>query len=152
MRSNIIAAAVVGLILGVAAELLFAFGERAPLLGCVLAPVAVLFGLGLPVLIGYLAAAWGTGRGLMSTPSGIVDGAAAAALAELVSRLVGFCAGLVAARNVFLGPRFLLPGVGPATGFFFSGIWALGWLVVSIAVAALLGAIGGLLYNATNRR
>lgn len=152
MKSNVIVAAVIGLVLGVAAELLFAFGGNIPLLSCVIAPVAWLFGLALPVLIGVLAAAWGSRRGLMTTPGGIADGAVAAALAELVSRVIGICASIISAGDSFLGPRFLLPSVGPSARALFSGVWSLGWLVVSIAVAAILGAIGALLYNATTRR
>jgi hypothetical protein len=152
LRSNVIVAAIAGLILGVVAELFFAFVNRIPLLGCLFTPVALLFGLGLPVLIGALAAAWGTSRGWMTAPAGAWDGALAAALAELVSRLIGFCASLFAARSFFFGPRFLLPSVGPAARTVFSGVWELGWLVISLLVAALLGAFGAFLYNLYGRR
>lgn len=152
MKPNVLAASAIGLVLGIAAEFLFAYADRVPVLGCLLTPVALLLGLGLPVIIGGLAAAWGARQGLMTMPTGIADGALAAALAELVSRLIGFCAQMAAARALYFGPRFLLPSVGPSTGFLFSGVWALGWFVVSIAIAALLGAIGGLLYNARTRR
>jgi hypothetical protein len=58
LKSNVIMAAIVGLILGVIAELFFAFVDQLPILGCLVAPVALLFGLGLPMLIGALATAW----------------------------------------------------------------------------------------------
>lgn len=152
MKVNVIAAALVGLILGVVVEFFFTAASRGTVLECLFAPVAFIFGLGLPILIGVLAAAWGRSRGLMTTPTGIADGAIAAALAELVSRLVGLCASLIAARSFFLGPRFLLPSVGPATHALFSGVWELGWFLVSLAVAAILGALGALIYSAMVRR
>ena len=148
MKSNVVTAAIAGLILGVIAELFFAFVDRIPVIGCLITPVALLFGLGLPVLIGALAVAFDSSPGLTSP----VDGAFAAGLAELVSRVFGFCASLVATQNFFFGPRFLLPSVEPATRALFSGIWGLGWLVVSIMVAALLGALGGFLYATRKRR
>lgn len=142
MKSNVILAAIAGLILGVLAELVFAFADRIPVLGCLVAPVALIFGLGLPILIGALAAAWGN-RGV----SAVLDGAIAALLAELVSRLIGFCVDVFAARAFFFGPRFLLPTVEPAARALFTGVWAIGWLVVSLIIAALLGALGALLYR-----
>ena len=148
MKSNVVTAAIVGLILGVAAELFFAFVDRIPFLGCLFAPIALLFGLGLPILIGALAVALAPARGLTSP----LDGALAAVLAELISRLVGFCASLAAAQSFFFGPRFLLPSVQPATRALFAGVWSLGWLVVSLIVAALLGALGGFLYAAWGKR
>ncbi len=155
MKSNVVMAAIAGLILGVLAELFFAFVDSIPVLGCLFAPIALLFGLGLPVLIGALAAAWGD-RGV----GALFDGAVAALLAELVSRLIGFCASILTARSFFFGPRFaspwlstsLLPTVEPAARALFSGVWAIGWFVVSLAVAALLGALGGFLYSVFNRR
>ncbi len=78
--------------------------------------------------------------------------ALAALLAELVSRLIGFCASIFTARSFFFGPRFLLPSVAPATHALFTGVWAIGWFVVSLIVAALLGALGAFLYRAFNRR
>lgn len=147
MKSNVIMAAIVGLILGVIAELFFAFVDRLPVLGCLAAPVALLFGLGLPILIGALAAAWGS-RGV----SAVLDGALAALLAELVSRLFGFCVSLFAASPFSFAPRFLLPSVEPAARALFTGLWAIVWLVVSLIVAALLGALGALLYCVSKRR
>lgn len=152
MKSNVIAAALVGLGIGVVGELFFAFVDRIPVLGCLLVPLAFLLGLGLPILIGAMAAAFGQSRGWLTTPAGALDGALAALLAELTSRLIGFCASLFAARGFFFGPRFLLPSVGPVTQALFSGVWAIGWLVVSLIVAALLGALGGFLYNAFGRK
>ncbi len=149
LKSNVIVATAVGLVLGILAELFFAFLDRVPVLGCLATPVALVFGLALPFFIGAMAAAWGTRTGLLAAPSAAVDGAAAAALAELVSRLVGFCASLTLARSFFFGPLFLLPSVGPAARALFSGIWSIGWLIVSLAVAALLGALGGFLYRSS---
>jgi hypothetical protein len=146
MKSNVIIAAVAGLILGVLAEFVFAFANRIPLLGCLVTPVALIFGLGLPILIGGLAALGNRGV------SAILDGAYAALLAELVSRMLGFCVSISAAQSFFFGPRFLLPSVEPAARTVFTGIWAIGWLVVSLTVAALLGALGAFLYRAFNRR
>lgn len=140
-------AAIAGLVLGIIAELFFAFVDQIPVLSCLAAPIALLFGIGLPVLIGALAAAWGN-RGVTV----LLDGALAALLAELVSRLIGFCASLFAARSFFFGPRFLLPSVEPAARALFTGVWAIGWLVVSLIVAALLGALGAFLYRAFQRR
>ena len=140
-------AAIAGLVLGIIAELFFAFVDQIPVLGCLAAPVALLFGIGLPVLIGALAAAWGN-RGMTV----LLDGALAALIAELVSRLIGFCASIFAARSFFFGPRFLLPSVEPAARALFTGVWAIGWLVVSLIVAALLGALGAFLYRAFQRR
>lgn len=151
-KSNVVVAAVVGLILGVVAEVLFALVGRIPILNCLLAPLAFLLGLGLPMLIGAIAAASGQSRGWLTTPAGALDGALAALLAELISRLIGFCVSLFAARGFFFGPRFLMPSVGPITQALFSGVWAIGWLVVSLSVAALLGALGGFLYNAFSRK
>ncbi len=147
MKSNVILAAIAGLILGVVAELFFAFVDRIPVLGCLFAPIALLFGLGLPLVIGALAAAWGN-RGV----GALLDGAVAASLAEFVSRLIGFCASILTARSFFFGPRFLLPAVEPAARALFSGVWAIGWFVVSLMVAALLGALGALLYRVRQRR
>lgn len=146
MKSSVVMAAITGLVLGVIAELFFAFADSLPALGCLLAPVAWLFGLGLPILIGALAAAWGS-RGV----TGILDGGLAALIAEFVSRLLGFCASLFIARPFFFGPRFLLPAVEPAVRTLYAGVWAIGWFVVSLAIAALLGAFGGFLYNARKR-
>jgi hypothetical protein len=146
MKSNVIAAALVGLGIGVVVELFFAFVDRIPLVGCLAAPAAFLFGLGLPILIGALAAAWGA-RGANS----VLDGALAAALAEFVSRLIGLCASIAAARAFFFGPRFLLPSVEPATRALFTGVWAIGWFVVSLAIAALLGALGAFLCQIRQR-
>ncbi len=140
-------AAIAGLVLGIIAELFFAFVDQIPVLGCLAAPVALLFGIGLPVLIGALAAAWGS-RGVTV----LLDGALAALIAELVSRLIGFCASIFDARSFFFGPRFLLPSVEPAARALFTGVWAIGWLVVSLIVAALLGALGAFLYRAFQRR
>lgn len=147
MKSNVILAAIAGLILGVLAELVFAFADRIPVLGCLVAPIALIFGLGLPILVGALAAAWGS-RGVTA----LLDGAVAALIAEFVSRLFGFCASLFVARAFFFGPRFLLPSVEPAASALFTGVWAIGWFVVSLIVAALLGALGGFLYGVFNRR
>ncbi len=144
MKTNIVLAASVGLVVGIAADVFFAFATRVPLLGCLFAPVAFVVGLALPVLIGALAALWGRARGLMTTPSAIVDGALAAGLAELLSRVIGFCASL----SGFMGPRFILPSVEQSARGVFSGVWALGWLVISVVLAALLGALGGFLYQA----
>jgi hypothetical protein len=101
----------------------------------------------LPILIGALATAWGS-RGV----SAVLDGAIAALLAELVSRLFGFCASLFVARPFFFGPRFLLPSVEPAARAVFTGIWAIVWLAISLVIAALLGALGAFLYSVRNRR
>ncbi len=146
MKPNIILAAIAGLILGVLAEFVFAFANRIPVLGCLVTPVALIFGLGLPILIGGLAALGNRGV------SAVLDGAYAALLAELVSRLLGFFLSLFASQSFFFGPRFLLPSVEPAARSVFSGIWAIGWLVVSLIIAALLGALGAFLYRAYNRR
>ncbi len=143
MKTNVVLAALVGLVIGIAADVFFAFVTRVPVLGCLFTPVAFIVGLALPVLIGALAALWGTTRGLMTTPSAVLDGALAAALAELVSRVIGFCASL----STFMGPRVILPTVEGSARGVFAGIWDLGWLVVSVVVAALLGALGGFLYQ-----
>jgi hypothetical protein len=118
-------AAIAGLVLGIIAELFFAFVDQIPVLSYLATPIALLFGIGLPVLIGALAAAWGN-RGMTV----LLDGALAALIAELVSRLIGFCASIFAARSFFFGPRFLLPSVEPAARALFTGVWAIGWLVV----------------------
>ncbi len=143
LRTNVVLAALVGLAVGIGADIFFAFATRVPLLGCLFAPVAFLTGLVLPMLIGALAALWGRTRGLMTTPTAILDGALAAALAELVSRLIGLCANL----TTFLGPRVILPTVEYSARGVFAGVWDLGWLVISIALAAGLGAIGAFLYQ-----
>jgi hypothetical protein len=146
VKSNVVMAAIAGLVLGVIAELFFAFTDRIPVLGCLTAPVALLFGLGLPILVGALAAAWGS-RGVTA----VLDGALAALLAQFASGLFGFCASLFVARSYFLGPRFWLPTVEPAARALFTGVWALGWFVIALGVAALLGALGGFLYRMTRR-
>ncbi len=148
LKPNILAAGLVGLTLGLLADVLFVLANRVPFLNCVVAPIALVVGLGLPVLIGALAAAWSRGQGWMRTPAGVLDGAVAAGLAELVSRLIGFCAGL----SGFLGPRALLPSVEQPVRAAFAGVLGIGWLIVSLVVAALLGALGGFLYNAAVRR
>lgn len=148
MKSSVVLAAIVGLVLGVVAELFFAFVDRIPFIGCLATPLALLFGLGLPLLIGALAVMFAPSRGFTSP----IDGALAAALAEFVSRLVGFCASLFFARSFFFGPRVLLPSVEPATRALFAGIWSLGWLVVSLVVAAILGAIGAMVYAGMRKR
>ena len=147
MKSNVIAAAIVGLILGVIAELFFAFVDQIPVLSCLAAPIALVVDLGLPILIGALATAWGS-RGVTA----LVDGALAALTAEIASRVFGFCASLLAARSFFFGPRVLLPSVEPAARALFTGLWAIVWLVISVAAAALLGALGAFLYNLSRRR
>ncbi len=148
MKSNVVLAALAGLILGVIAELFFDFVNSIPVIGCLVTPVALLFGIGLPLVIGAFAVMFAPSRELTAP----IDGALAAALAELVSRLVGFCASLFFARSFFFGPRFLLPTVEPATRALFSGIWSLGWLVVSLVIAAILGAIGASVYAVKNKR
>ena len=145
MKSNVVLAALAGLVLGVIAELFFDFVDNLPVIACLFTPVAWLFGLGLPLLIGALAVMFTPSRELTAP----IDGALAAALAELVSRLFGFCASIFFARSFFFGPRFLLPSVEPAARALFNGVWSLGWLVVSLAVAAILGAS---LYALRNRR
>jgi hypothetical protein len=142
MKSNVVLAAIAGLILGIIAELFFDFVDTIPVIACLFTPVALVFGFGLPLLIGAFAVMFAPSHELTAP----IDGALAAALAELISRLVGFCASLFFARSFFFGPRFLLPSVEPATRALFSGIWSLGWLVVSLMVAAILGAIGASLY------
>ncbi len=146
MKSNVISAAVVGLVIGILVEVFLAFVGRIPLIGLLFLPVAILFGLGLPILIGALAAAWGE-RGI----AGALDGALAALLAELVSRLFGFCASLVSGQSFFFGPRYLLPSVETASRALYFGFWQIGWLVTSLAIAALLGALGAFLYTARRR-
>lgn len=148
MKSNVVLAAIAGLVLGVIAELFFNFADNIPVIACLITPVALLFGFGLPLLIGAFAVMFAPSRELTAP----IDGALAAALAELVSRLVGFCASLFFARSFFFGPRFLLPSIEPATRAVFNGIWSLGWLVVSLVVAAILGAIGASVYAVKNRR
>ncbi len=156
MKANIVIAAVVGLVIGILVDVFFAATQRIPVLGCLVGPAAFLFGLGLPVAVGALAAAWSASRGVMAAPSGMLDGALAAALAELASRLIGFCAGL----SSFLGPRVsspwlnpgLVPSVESSTRAMFFGVWQIGWLVISLVVAALLGGLGGFLYLARTRR
>lgn len=142
MKPHVITAALAGLALGIVAELFFAFVDNIPFVGCIVTPIAWLFGLGLPLLIGALAVGFAPTRGLTSP----IDGALAAALAELISRLFGFCASLAFARSFFFGPRFLFPSVEPTARALFSGIWSLGWLVVSLFIAAILGTLGALLY------
>ncbi len=151
LKTNVIVAALVGFVIGVIVEFFFAAIDRSPALSCLFSPVSILFDLALPLLIGALAAAWASSKGWLSGPSGMLDGAAAAFLAELGSRIIGFCASLVIARSFFFGPRLLTPSVGPATNALFTVVWSLGWLVVSLAVAALLGAGGSLLYQARRR-
>ena len=147
MKSNVILAALAGLVLGVIAELVFALVEQIPVLGCLFAPVALLFGLGLPILIGALAAVWGDGG-----VTAMLDGALAALLAELASRVIGFCASILAARSFFFSPLSRLPSVEPAAQALFAGVWAIGWFVVSLILAALLGALGAFLYSVRSRR
>ncbi len=151
MKSNVITAAVVGLVIGIVVELLFAFAARVPLLSCLVTPVAWLFGLGLPIFIGALAAMFAKSSGLMTTPNAALDGAAAAALAELVSQLARLCLSLATASRFFSGPRFLLPSVEPAAVGLFSLVWALGWFAISLIVAAILGALGGFSYRTFKR-
>jgi hypothetical protein len=146
IKSNVIIAAIAGVILGIIAELFFVFVGRMPVLGCLAAPVALLFGLGLPVLVGALAAALGS-QGVTA----IVDGAVAALLAQFVSGVFGFCASLFVAQSYFFGPSFLLPTVAPAARTLFTGVWELGWLVIALAIAAILGALGGFLYDFRRR-
>ncbi len=148
LKPNILAAGLIGLTLGLLADILFVLANRVPVLSCIVGPIALVVGLGLPVLIGALAAAWSRGQGWMRTPAGVLDGAVAAGLAELVSRLIGFCAEL----SGFLGPSALLPSVEQPVRAIFASMWGIGWLIVSLAVAALLGALGGFLYNAAARR
>ena len=148
MKSNVVLAAMAGLILGIIAELFFAFVDNIPFIGCLFTPVALLFGLGLPLLVGAFAVMFAPSRE-MTVP---LDGALAAALAELVSRLIGFCASIFFAQSFFFGPRFLLPSVEPATRAIYSGIWSIGWFVVSLAVAAILGAIGAAVYALKSKR
>lgn|SRR5574341_365760 len=147
MKSNVIAAALIGLILGILVEFFFAYADRVALFSCLFSPVALIFGLGLPILIGAMAAAFSRSSGLMTTPTAMVDGALAALLAEFASRLVGLCASLAATRGFFFGPRFLLPSVEPTARAITFGVWEIGWFVVSLFVAILLGALGGLLYR-----
>ena len=147
MKSNVIIAAIVGLILGVLAELFFAFVAQLPVLGCFVAPIAWLISLGLPILIGALAAAW-SHWGV----SALLDGALAALLAELASRVFEFCVSLLAVSSFSFAPRFLLPSVEPVGRMLFTGVWAIGWFVVSLIFAALLGALGAFLYGVSNRR
>ena len=52
------AGALLGLILGVLAELFFAYVDRFSFLSCLLSPVGLVFGLGLPILVGAMAAAF----------------------------------------------------------------------------------------------
>ena len=146
VKSNIIAAALVGLVLGVIAELFFAFVDQLPVLGCLATPLALLVGLGLPIFIGWLAAAWGP-RGVTA----LLDGALAALTAEIASRVLGFCASLLAARSFFIGSRFLLPSVEPAARALFAGVWDIVWFVVALVAAVLLGALGALVYNVSKR-
>lgn len=148
LKPNIVGAGLIGLTVGLIADVLFILADRVPVLGCVVAPIAFVVGLGLPVLVGALAAAWSRGQGWMRAPSGVFDGAVAAGLAELVIRLISFCAGL----SGFLGPRLLLPSVEQPVRALFAGMWGVGWLIISLMVAVLLGALGGFLYNAAARR
>jgi hypothetical protein len=146
IKSNVVLAAAAGVILGILAEFVFAFFDRIPVLGCLAAPIALLVGLGLPILVGALAAAWGR-RGVVA----IADGAVAALLAQFATGLFGFCASLFVARSYFFGPSFLLPTVAPAARTLFTGVWALGWFVIALGIAALLGALGGFLYGVRRR-
>jgi len=148
MKSNVVSAALAGLALGVVAEIFFGVVDNIPILGCLVAPIAFLFGLGLPLLVGALAVIFAPTREL----SFAIDGALAAALAELISRMVGFCASVYFARSFFFGPRFILPSVEPAARAMFNGIWSLGWFAVSLALAAILGAVGASLYAFNRRR
>src|SRR3970040_75253 len=118
MKSNVIFAAITGLLIGIIAELFFAFVDRVPFVGCLLTPVAFIVGLGLPMVIGALAVAFAPSRELTAP----VDGALAALIVDLLSRLIGFCASLAAAQSFFFGPRFLLPNVGSAAQAMFAGI------------------------------
>jgi hypothetical protein len=147
VRRNVVLAAAAGLILGGIAAIVFAFVDQVPVLGCVAAPLEILFGLGLPILIGVLATAWGRGG-----PGALLDGALAAFVAELGSLVLGFCASLFIARPYSFGPRFLLPTAGPAVSTLYYGVWAIGWFVISICAAALLGALGAFLYRARRWR
>ena len=147
MKSNVIAAAIVGLVLGVIAELFFAFIGQLPVLGCLVTPLALLVGLGLPIFIGWLAAAWGP-RGVTA----LLDGALAALTTEIASRVFGFCASLVAGRAFLFGARLPLPSVEPAARALFAGLWDIVWFVVALVAAVLLGALGALVYNLSKRR
>ncbi len=148
IKPNIIAAAVIGVLLGLIANLLFVLANRVPVLGCIVAPLALIVGLGLAVLVGALAAAWTGGRGWHTLPAGVLDAALAAGLAELATRIITFCAtlaGLFGSRSVSLGLQAPVQAVVAA-------IWGIGWLVVSLVAAVLLGALGGFLYNTYVRR
>ena len=150
MKSNVIVAAIVGLGIGIVAEFILAAIDRIPVIGCLFTPVALLAGLALPLLIGWLAAMLGDSRGWLTTPSHLLDGALAAGLAELVVRIVGFCASIIGAGSFYGGPRIL--SVEPGIRTAFTGVWSLGWLVISIVLAALLGAIGAFGYDAAQKR
>ncbi len=147
-KPNILFAALIGLIVGLVVNVLLIMADRVPVLGCIVAPLALVVGLGLPLLVGALAAAWAGGRGWMTAPAGVLDGALAAGLAELASRITSLCASLAGV----LGPRSLLPSVQAPVRTVFAGVWDIGWLVISLVAAALLGALGGFLYNAFARR
>jgi hypothetical protein len=150
MKSNVIVAAIVGLIIGIVAEFILAAIDRIPIIGCLFTPVALLAGLALPILIGWLAAMLGDSRGWLTTPSHLLDGALAAALAEFIVRILGFCASIVGAGSFYGGPRVL--SVEPGVRAMFTGVWSLGWLVVALAIAAILGAIGAFVYDTAQRR
>ncbi len=150
LKTNIIGAAAIGLIVGILADVLFVLADRVPVLACITAPLSLVVGLGVPVLVGALAAAWSGSRGWMTTPAGILDGAIAAGLAELAIRIIGFCASL--SGRLLGSPRSLLPSVELPVRAAFAGIWDIGWLVISLVVATLLGALGAFLYRTVARR
>lgn len=147
-KPNIIAAVVIGVLLGLIVNLIVVLANRVPVLGCIVAPVGFVAALVLPVLVGALAAAWTGGRGWQTAPAGVLDGALAGGLVELAIRVITFCATVAG----LFGPRSVLLGLQAPVQALFAGVWGIGWLVVSLVAAVLLGGLGGFLYNTFVRR
>jgi len=146
MKPNVLIAAGVGLVIGVIAELFFAFVDSLPVIGILFIPVALIAGLALPVLIGALATGFASSRDI-SAP---IDGALAAVTTEFAARLFGFCASLAGSRAFFFGPH-IFAGIGVPVQAAFAGVWSLGWFAVSLIIAGVLGAIGAVAYAAWDR-
>jgi len=162
LKPNVKRGAIYYAIIGIVLSILVAI----PFLGCLVAPLACVTWLVLPLAIGYLVAQWGatSNTAMVKTPLAVqssspyatpaVDGAVAAGAGSVVSGIVGLIISLVLA-GIFtaLGNSGTASdAAGAAAGLAVAGVGGIVGVIIGIIAAAIFGAVGGAIYVVISQR
>lgn len=130
-------------VLGVISALTQAIDRVIPFLTCITVPIYCLVGLLVPIAIGWFVAQWGSATDM---GKGVIDGAIACGVGGLVGGVITFLA------HLCFRPVFSVIGLSTQREVFgaliLGLIVGLGEWIIGAIVAAIFGAVGGLLYVA----